>query len=311
MLASRLLDEHCQRAIDDGEAYPHFHAGIGQEALSVAPVHALTDDDELLYTHRGYGHLLARGVDVETVLADMRYRTTGSNRGFGGVLHANDPERGIPGRNGVFGTRFSIASGLGLSKWLQDEDGAVLCFYGEAAGTRGPLFEALNCMALWDLPVVLVAENNGYSVSSRTEELYAPGDMTTFADGFDVPRTAVDGNDADEVYEAAAGALDRARRGDGPTMIEGLTYRVPGHIPSDDERYRDPSEVEEARARDPVPRFESRLRDEGLLAEEEVADLREELTAEIRAAMDAAAAAPEPTVEQATQYVYYDERGGR
>ncbi len=268
MLLSRRLDDRCGRLVASGELVPHYHSGAGQEALTVASVHALSRSDQLIYTHRGYGHLLAKGVSLREIVLDMFFRAGGTNDGFGGVMHVNRPDLGIPGREGVFGTRFGIAVGLAMAARRRGEGAVVLCFYGEAAGARGPLYEALNMAVLWKLPLVLVAENNGWSVSSRTEWLFPGGQMSAVWRGFEIPVEVIDGNDAEVVYAQVGEAVQRARQGRGPSVIEGMTYRMDPHIWWDDAAYQPPPELDWWRSRDPIARLAARLRDSGVPEDE-------------------------------------------
>ncbi|MFE9958961.1 thiamine pyrophosphate-dependent dehydrogenase E1 component subunit alpha [Micromonospora sp. NPDC005299] len=264
MLLSRTLDEHCEAMLRAGEAVPHFHAGVGQEAVSVGAVTPLAGTDELIYTHRGYASLLAKGVPVQQILRDMFMRVGGTNAGLGGVMHVCRPDLGVPGREGVFGTRFPLAVGLALASRLQGADKVVVCLYGEAAGARGPLYEALNMAVLWSLPVVFVAENNGWSFSSRTEWLYPEGRMTRVWKGFDIPVHEIDGNDTEAVIRTVGAAVQRARSGQGPSVIEAMTYRISPHIWWDQEEYRDGDEVQAWRDRDPLVRTHARLLERGV-----------------------------------------------
>ena len=251
MAVSRYFDEECGTRLAAGEELPHYHSGIGQEALMVASVAPLRREDRIIYTHRGYGHLLAKGVPLHEIALDLFMKAGGTNYGLGGVMHVTRPDLGVPGREGVFGTRFAIATGLALAAKLEGSDRVVVCFYGEAAGARGILYEALNMCKLWSLPVVFVAENNGWSFSSRTEWLFPSARMSDVWDGF-VPVTVVDGNSVDEVWDAMTAAIALARGGGGPSVVEGMTYRLDPHIWWDDAAYQPDDEVVERRGRDPL-----------------------------------------------------------
>ncbi|RHW24950.1 thiamine pyrophosphate-dependent dehydrogenase E1 component subunit alpha [Nocardioides immobilis] len=267
MVESRAFDDACMDLLAAGEEVPHFHSGAGQEALSIGSVAMLRPTDEIVYTHRGYAHLLAKGVPLATIAADMFYRRGGTNGARGGVMHVSRPDLGVPGREGVFGTRFGLAAGLALAHSLRGDDGVAVCFYGEAAGARGPLYEALNMAVLWNLPVVFVAENNGWSVNSRTEWLFPGGRMSTVWSGFGIPVTEVDGNDLTAVSSATARAVSRARAGGGPSVIEGLTYRLHPHIWWDDASYVPARELQAWWEKDPIPRQRRVLEEEGMAAD--------------------------------------------
>jgi TPP-dependent pyruvate/acetoin dehydrogenase alpha subunit len=299
MLTSRVFDEYVNARIDAGDSAPHFHSGVGQEALSVAGASALRKDDYLIYGHRGYAHLIAKGVPLRTLMLDMMHKAGGSNDGFGGILHVAQPSSGIVGRNGAFGTNFGISAGLGISALKQKNGRVTMLYYGEAAGARGPLYEALNLAVLWKLPVVLVAENNGYSISSRTETLYPHGRMSAVWRGFDIPVEVIDGNDALAVYEACTRAVDHARRGEGPSVLEGLTYRIDPHRPVIDNHllYRSADEIESWRKRDPLRLAEQALTSKGWLGPNTKIRSREEIWSEVEAAWLHARQAPPPGVE--------------
>lgn len=293
MLLSRRLDERCSAMLEAGQPVPHFHSGVGQEALSVAAAGALREDDQMIYTHRGVGHLLGKGVPVREIVLDLFLRAGGTNDGLGGVLHVSRPDLGVPGREGVFGTRFGISVGMALAAKRRGSDAAVMCFYGEAAGARGQLYEALNMAVLWSLPIVFVAENNGWSFSSRTEWLFPESRMSRVWRGFEIPVEEVDGNDAEAVMRRVDEALGRARAGRGPSVLEGLTYRIDPHIYWDEDRYRSAEEISAWAARDPLARSRARLEELGLSAAELEA-VETSAGAELDAAFQAAERAPDP-----------------
>jgi TPP-dependent pyruvate/acetoin dehydrogenase alpha subunit len=268
MKISRNFDRRCNQMLELGLPVPHFHSGIGQEGLMVGAVLPLRRTDQMIYTHRGYGHLLAKGVSVREIALDTFMKHGGTNHGLGGNMHVARPDLGIPGREGVFGTRFGIAAGLALSAKLRSSDDIAVCFYGEAAGARGALYESLNMAVLWNLPVVFVAENNGWSFSSRTEWLFPKGRMSRVWRGFDIPVDEVDGNDVELVASTVDRAATRARQGKGPSVVEALTYRIDPHIWYDPATYQSQAEIEEWRARDPISLLHAKLLERGLSNDE-------------------------------------------
>lgn len=290
MMVSRGFDARCGEMLEKGEPVPHFHSGIGQEALMVASVLPLRPSDTMIYTHRGYGHLLAKGVSIREIALDTFMKAGGTNNGLGGNMHVSRPDIGVVGREGVFGTRFSVALGTALASSLQDKDDVTLCFYGEAAGARGILYESLNMAVLWKLPVVYIAENNGWSFSSRTEWLFPAARMSKVWRGFDIPVEEFDGNDTDATYDAVCRAVERARNGEGPSVLEGLTYRVDPHIWFDKATYQSKSEIEHWRTKDPVALTRRRLLERGV-PESEIADAEKAAAVEVEEAFDAVAAA--------------------
>lgn len=287
MWLSRVFDERCNVVVASGEPVPHFHSGTGQEALMVGAVAPLRRTDQIIYTHRGYGHLMAKGVSVREIALDTFMKFGGTNNGMGGVMHVSRPDLGVPGREGVFGTRFSIAVGIALATQLDGRDDVTVCFYGEAAGARGILYEALNMAVIWKLPVIFIAENNGWSYSIRTERLYPKGRMSRVWRGFDIPVEEFDGNDVEAVYDAVSRAADRARSGLGPSVLEALTYRIDPHHWFDKAKYQPPEEIERWRSNDPIARTRKLLAERGV-SELEIERIYDEAAAEVDGAMQAA-----------------------
>ncbi|MFI5449027.1 MAG: thiamine pyrophosphate-dependent dehydrogenase E1 component subunit alpha [Candidatus Bathyarchaeia archaeon] len=306
MLKTRRFDECIQQLVDKGVYLPHFHSGWGQEALSVGGTLPLREQDYLLYTHRGYGHLLAKGVPMKKLMADFYCKIGGTNDGMGNIMHSVYPQKGIIGRNGVFGARFGIAAGLGLAAKMKKSDQVVVAFYGEAEGNRGPFFESVNFMTLWKLPVVLVAENNGFSISTRQSFTYPTDSMANMAKSFDIPTKIVDGNNAEIVYAAVHKAVERARKGDGPSLIEGKTYRVPIHKPGDDDsKYRNQQEVEKWRKKDPVLRLRNRLLKAGILSIAAEQELEQSISREIQESVKYAESCVDPAPTVLLEKLYY------
>jgi pyruvate dehydrogenase E1 component alpha subunit len=291
MMLSRRFDEACTALLRAGLLVPHFHSGVGQEALMVAAVAPLRPDDQMIYTHRGYGHLLAKGVSLREIALDTFMKRGGTNNGLGGNMHVARPDLGVPGREGVFGTRFGIATGLALAQILDRSDAVTVCFYGEAAGARGILYESLNMAVLWKLPIIYIAENNGWSFSSRTEWLFPNGRMTPVWRGFDIPVEDFDGNDPEVTYGAVSRALEYVRSGAGPAVLEGLTYRLDPHIWYDPADYQPGSEIARWRERDPLAIARRQLIDRGV-APERIQLIEEDAGREVEEVMREADAAP-------------------
>jgi TPP-dependent pyruvate/acetoin dehydrogenase alpha subunit len=302
MLLSRCFDERMGELNRRGVPIPHYHSGVGQEALMVAAVMPLRKTDQMIYTHRGYGHLLAKGVSLREVVLDLFMKAGGTNYGMGGVMHVNRPDLGVPGREGAFGGRFAIAAGLALAAKLDGRDDVVVCFYGEAAGARGVLYEALNMAVLWQLPVIYIAEHNGWSVSSRTEWLYPEGRMSRVWRGFEIPVDVIDGNNPEEVFATVSRAVSRARAGNGPSVIEGLTYRIEPHIWTDKAEYQPGQEIAEWRQRDPLLRAVARLTEFGI-KHEQLNSIEKWAQDQVEHAFEALDAAPDATWEDARRHM--------
>jgi pyruvate dehydrogenase E1 component alpha subunit len=312
MLVSRAIDDKCKELIKAGIPVPNFHSGTGQEALAVGVGLALKPEDYLMYTYRDFGALLAKGVSLEQIACDLLLREPGTNRGFGGIMHVVAPDRGVVGRNGVFGSRFGIAVGLGLASRYLGEGKVVLCTFGEAEGSRGPLYEALNIACLWRLPVVFVAENNGFSISTRTQEMFATGNMSDIWRGLPLPVMAADGNDVEAVYNATRSAVAYARAGLGPVYLEFVTYRIDPHVPADDDSlYRTPEEIQSWRARDPIECFERRLVRRRVITEGDRILIRQNARIAVSSAFEYALASKEPDVDSMSLYVYLGKDASR
>jgi acetoin:2,6-dichlorophenolindophenol oxidoreductase subunit alpha len=296
MVLSRRFDERLGELNRRGVPVPHYHSGVGQEALMVAAVTPLRKSDQMIYTHRGYGHLLAKGISLREIALDLFMKAGGTNHGLGGVMHVNRPDLGVPGREGIFGGRFAIAAGLASGSKLDGRDEVTVCFYGEAAGARGILYEALNMAVLWNLPVIYVAENNGWSFSSRTEWLYPEGRMSRVWRGFEIPVEVIDGNDAEEVFATVSRAVGRARAGEGPSVIEALTYRLEPHIWRDKAAYQPADEIASWRRRDPIARAAERLLELGM-SQNEIDSIARWAEDEVECTFSAVKAAPDATWE--------------
>jgi TPP-dependent pyruvate/acetoin dehydrogenase alpha subunit len=291
MVLSRRFDEACTALLKAGKAVPHFHSGVGQEALMVAAVAPLRRDDQMIYTHRGYGHLLAKGVSLREIALDTFMKRGGTNNGLGGNMHVARPDLGVPGREGVFGTRFGIATGLALAQVLDHSDAVTVCFYGEAAGARGILYESLNMAVLWKLPILYIAENNGWSFSSRTEWLFPNGRISPVWRGFDIPVEEFDGNDPLLSYKTVSSALDHVRSGAGPAVLEGLTYRLDPHIWYDSADYQPEPEIARWRERDPLAIARRQLQERGI-APDRIRTIEQDAACEVEQVMREAAEAP-------------------
>ncbi len=304
IVLSRRLEERIAELIKAGQVGGFMHPGVGQEALQCAAIATLRPDDYLLYAHRGVAYWVARGIPLEKVLCDLAGKEGGTNHGKGGVMRVVYPELGVLGESGTLGGCFPIATGAGLSIKVKREDKVVLCFFGDGTSNRGTFHESLNLCAVRKLPVVFLCENNGWAVSTPTERSTAVKDIADRAHGYAIPGKVVDGGDVEQVYDTVAEAVARARRGEGPSLIEAKTYRLWGHWVGDPDSYRSREEVEKHWRRDPLPRFERELVEAKLLDDK----LRAEIEAAARAEIDRAVAfmqkQPFPAPESALRDVF-------
>jgi acetoin:2,6-dichlorophenolindophenol oxidoreductase subunit alpha len=307
MLTSRAIDDECAAIIAGGGSVPNYHSGRGQEALSTGVGISLTNDDYMLFGYRDFGALMAKGVTLDELVCDLLLKVPGTTGGYGGIMHVVSPEHGVIGRNSVFGSRFGIAVGLGLSAKQRGHGQVVMCPYGEAEGSRGPLYEAINVAILWKLPIVFAPQNNGYSMSSRTADLYAGGNMSSLWRGAPMTVASVDANDLEAVCANVGSAVSLARAGQGPSLVELVTYRIDPHIPREDVildavDYRSEDEIDAWRNRDPILRLRQRLTELGI--DVDLDALQREVASEVRDAFERAHAADDPSPETMHQFIY-------
>ena len=282
------------------------HAYVGEEAIAVGACAALKGDDYITSTHRGHGHCLAKGGDPKLMMAELLGRTTGYCKGKGGSMHIADLDLGILGANGIVGGGMGIATGAAFSADLRGSGQVALCFFGDGASNQGLLMEVANMAALWTLPVIYLCEENKYAEFSPSLPFIAVDKIETRAQAFGLPGATVDGNDVLAVYEAVRQAVDRARRGDGPTLLVAQTYRIEGHTVGDPLTYRPKGEAEawQAPDRDPISRFGQRLVTEASFTQEELESLRAKAGDDIDDAIQYAAGSPEPEIEALWEDVY-------
>lgn len=255
MLLIRGFEERMLKLDNAGEVPGPLHLSIGQEAVAVGAVGALEDRDYIVSTHRGHHHCIAKGIPLARTVAELLGRKDGWARGRGGSMHLIAPDSGILGTNGIVGGGLPIGVGAGYAMQASGRDSVVMVFFGEGASSTGAFGEALNMASLWDLPVIFICENNQY-VEFGSHEDHVAGTVSKRAAGYDMPGTEVDGNDVVAVRRVASKAIDRARSGKGPTLIEALTYRWYGHHSKDRADYQPDSEIEQWKTeRDPISRL--------------------------------------------------------
>ena len=280
------------------------HAAIGQEAAAVGTCFALRATDRITSTHRGHGHAIAKGVEVEPMMAELFGRETGCCRGRGGSMHIADFSVGMLGANGVVGGGFGIATGAALGLRLLGSDGVVACFFGDSALNQGAFLENANYAAIHRLPVVYVCEDNGYAMSMHSGRSTALDHTADRAAAFGFPGVTVDGMDVVATHEAVRTAVDRARSGEGPTLLVARCYRFDGHHVGDLENYRADDEAAAWHARDPIATFRARLVAAAIL-DEAIADrIVAEEEALVAAAVESAETAPQPSPDGAWDDIY-------
>ncbi|QNN54803.1 pyruvate dehydrogenase (acetyl-transferring) E1 component subunit alpha [Nocardioides mesophilus] len=310
MTRMRLFEERCVELYSAAKIRGFLHVGIGEEAVAVGVSAALAPADPVVSTYREHGHALARGVPMDSLMAEMYGRATGCSGGRGGSMHLFDADRRFYGGNAIVAGGLPLAIGLALADAMRGTGAVTTCFFGDGAYAEGEFHECANLAALWHLPVVLACENNLYAMGTAIERAQAETDLALRASSYGMAAWAVDGMDVVAVAEAARRAVDHVRGGGGPVFLELRTYRFRAHSMYDPERYRDKAEVERWRERDPIDALVARLLEEGALDEAALERIRADALAEVDRSVESAEAAPLEPVEELTRHVYA-EQGGR
>ena len=282
------------------------HLSLGQEAVAAGFAGAMRQGDLSFCTYRGHAHTLARGVPIAKVLGELMQRDTGLMRGKGGSMHLTSVEHGVMGSYAIIGAHLPIACGSAWRAQYKGQKDVSVCFFGDGTTNIGAFHEALNFAAVWKLPVVFVCENNLYMEYTPISDVTAvPHPAADRASAYGLPRIIVDGNDADAVYRSAVAAYEKARAGDGPSLIECMTYRYSGHSRADPAKYRPEGELEKWKKRDPIKVYRERLKQFGV-AEETILGIDAEVKHEVDEATEACKAAPPPALDILTTDVYAD-----
>jgi pyruvate dehydrogenase E1 component alpha subunit len=284
----RKLEEAVEDLFGRGMMHGTMHLSIGQEASPTGVCMALDISDQITSTHRGHGHCVAKGADLMRMVAELLGKENGYCGGRGGSMHIADVETGNLGANGIVGGGIPIAIGAALASKMMKKGTIAVSFFGDGAMNEGAFHEAANLAAIWKLPVILVCENNKYGMSSSTELAFAIDNLSERGLGYGIPGYTVDGNDVAAVYEATEIAVKRAKAGDGPTLLEFVTYRWKGHSRSDKNLYRTKEEIDEWKKKDPILFFEHVVREKGLLSEDEIAEVHALATSQVIAAVNEA-----------------------
>ncbi|MXY47073.1 MAG: thiamine pyrophosphate-dependent dehydrogenase E1 component subunit alpha [Chloroflexi bacterium] len=304
MVTIRRFEEQSRREADAGKLRG-MHSSIGQEAVPTGICAHLRDDDYVLGTHRSHHHCIAKGVDLNEMMAELLGKATGTNKGKGGTMHIADINKGMLGANGVVGSNIPVATGVALSAKVRGSDQVSVVFFGDGASSQGSLHEAMNIASIWKLPVLFVCENNRYAESTPFEYAVAGGSIANRAAGYDMPGVLVDGQSALDMFEVGKEAIARARAGDGPTLIEAQTYRYQGHFGADDPLgYRTQEEEDYYEARDCINALRAHITDGGYATEGEITVLEERALAAVATATAFADESPFPDPSELTTDVY-------
>ncbi len=304
MLRIRTFEQRVTKEFAAGRIPGIVHLYTGEEAVATGACANLRPDDYITSTHRGHGHLIAKGGKTDRMMAEVFGKETGYCKGKGGSMHIADPDIGIVGANGIVGAGITIAGGAALSAKMRGTDQVVVCFFGDGAAGTTRFHEGVNMASHWKLPVVYVIENNMYAMSTRTREVRNIANLADRAAAYGIPGVTVDGNDVIAVYEAVAQAVARARKGEGPSIVECKTYRWRGHTEGDPQLYKPKEEIEEWMKKDPIPRFGKRLAEMGVLTEKGADKIKQEMLDELDKAVNFAEESPSPTPEEALEDVF-------
>ncbi len=306
MLTIRKFEEKTARMYAEGEIPGFVHLYVGEEAVAVGVCAALRADDFITSTHRGHGHLIAKGGDLKRMMAELCGKQTGYCRGKGGSMHIADMDLGILGANGIVGGGLGIATGAGYSVKLRRTPQVVAAFFGDGATNEGIFHEAMNMCSAWDLPVLFVCENNQFGVSTRITRITRESDLSKRALGYGMPALAVDGNDVIAVEDAAREGVERARAGKGPTFIVARTFRHRGHFEGEVVNYWTKEELQDWRKKDPVSRLASRLLTEASVTEQQLQAAGKEIDGRIQEAVAYARQSPFPEPQEALEDLFWE-----
>jgi pyruvate dehydrogenase E1 component alpha subunit len=311
MLLIRRTEEQLGADSRAGELPGNVHLCAGQEAIAVGICNHLSDSDYVGSTHRGHGHFLAKGGSARSLIAEVHAKSTGACGGLGGSMHVTDLSKGMIGANGIVGGGIGLAAGAALSAQVAGKGHVAVAFFGDGASSQGILPEVFNIAVLWKLPLILVCEYNGYSEFSASGTVNA-GEIADRARAFGIPTEVIDGNDVEAVWTSAGIAIERARKGEGPSFIEAKTYRLRGHLEAEDgflqAPYRSEEEIDQWRARDPIPQLVKRLTEMSAMSDADFEILEAKVAAEVGDALQFANESEPPEMERVLSSVFVDQR---
>jgi len=309
MYKIRYFEQEAVKLYRNKELPGWLHSYIGEEAVAVGACASLNRDDYITSTHRGHGHCIAKGADLKRMMAELYGKETGYCKGKGGSMHIADFSIGILGANGIVGGGIPIATGTALASQYLEDGRVTVCFFGDGASNQGGFHESLNLASLWKLPVVYVCENNLYAETTPQADHQPIRDIADRAKSYNMPGVIVNGNDVLAVYEETNKAVERARAGRGPTLIECKTYRYRGHWEGDPEVYRTKEEVKEWKKRDPLKKFKKYLLENDITQSKEISFVEKKIEDEIKDAVKYAQTSPPPRPESALEDLYVEQGG--
>jgi pyruvate dehydrogenase E1 component alpha subunit len=304
MLRIRVFENRVYKEFAAGNIGGFVHLYAGEEAIATGACATLRTDDYITSTHRGHGHVIAKGGKTDRMMAELYGKKTGYNKGKGGSMHIADPDIGVLGASGIVAAAIPIAGGAALSAKMRGTDQVTICFFGDGACNTSRFHEGVNLASIWKLPIVYVIENNVYAESTPISYAANIPNIADRAAAYGIPGKTVDGNDVLAVYEAVGEAVARAKKGEGPTLVECKTCRHYGHYEGDTQTYRTKREIEECKKRDPIPRFRKKLVEMGVFTEKDADKIDQEINEEIEEAVKFAEESPLPAPEETLEDVY-------
>jgi pyruvate dehydrogenase E1 component alpha subunit len=304
MMRAKMLEERAIKIFTDGKSPGWIHAGRGQEAIGVGVCVDLRSTDTIFPSHRGRAPAVVRGIDFKRALAELCGKSTGVSGGRSGYDFLADRSLGVYNFTGSIAAVIPMATGVALSYQIQKLDQIVVCFFGDGASNHGTFHECLNVSALWKLPILYVCENNGWAQFTAQEWVTSVTDVSKKAAGYGMPGITVDGNDVLAVYEAAIPLIDKARKGEGPSLLECKTYRWYGHYIGDPQKYRTKEDLEKAPQFDPIPRLINKLIQDKLINQDKIKKMKESISVELDEAEKFALESPLPKAEAALEHIY-------
>ncbi|WLR51647.1 thiamine pyrophosphate-dependent dehydrogenase E1 component subunit alpha [Bacillus tianshenii] len=305
MCEIRRFEDKVHEKFSTGILPGFVHLYAGEEAIAVGVCAHLDNKDAITSTHRGHGHCIAKGCDLSGMMAEIYGKSTGLCNGKGGSMHIADVEKGMLGANGIVGGGFPLATGAGLTAKLKQTGGVSVCFFGDGANNHGTFHEGINQAAIWNLPVIFIAENNGYGEATPFNYASSCENIADRAAAYNIPGEIVDGKDVVAVYEAAQRAIERARAGKGPTLIECKTFRNYGHFEGDAQTYKtDEEQTEHTSELDAIELFRKFVINQSLVSENELSDIDNNVETAVEKAVEFAESSPDPSPEELYTDVY-------
>jgi len=300
----RLFEQKVDEFFQLGRLHGTCHLYVGEEAVATGACSTLAKKDYFTSTHRGHGHCIASGADMNRMMAELLGKATGYCKGKGGSMHIADISSGNLGANGVVGGGFAMAAGAALTCKMKNTGGVVLCFFGDGAANQGVFHESANLAGVWKLPVIYICENNHYGMSLHVQKSTASETIACRGSAYGMPGVLVDGNDIAAVHDAVVGARNHALTGNGPYLIECITYRWMGHSKSDANRYRTKEEIEDWKTRCPILRYQRELMERAIATEKQLASVKAAAERDLEKAIEFADNSPDPDIATVTEDVY-------